>query len=166
MPGMRRSYLTERTPGTVQFLDLSKEVGYLVMEGHRDCFLEGCVRDGTMRCSRCKLAHYCSREHQSAHWKLHKLTCYECTPEPKRDSVPSAAQERKESSASTESDVVKKQCRCMFCGDQLVLGSEEEAVDHMRVCPALQEQLASKDQFTVPSMVRKKMKGNIDLEHL
>eukprot|EP01031_Cornospumella_fuschlensis_P034025 gene34025-41181_t len=49
-------------------------------------------------------------------------------------------------------------CRCMFCGEQQLLASEEEAVEHMRVCPALQEQLQSKEQFTVPSMVREKMK--------
>lgn len=45
----------------------------------------------------------------------------------------------------------------MFCGDELVLGSEEEAIDHMRVCPALQEQLQSKDQFTVPTMIKERM---------
>jgi pre-rRNA-processing protein TSR4 len=26
-------------------------------------------------CSNCKSAHYCSREHQKSHWRLHKLTC-------------------------------------------------------------------------------------------
>jgi hypothetical protein len=46
----------------------------------------------------------------------------------------------------------------MFCGENLILSSEDEAVDHMRVCPALQEQLQSKDQFTVPSMIKEKMK--------
>ena len=45
----------------------------------------------------------------------------------------------------------------MFCGEELVLKSEDEAVMHMTVCPALQEQLASKDQFTVPSMLKGKM---------
>ena len=49
-----------------------------------------------------------------------------------------------------------RQCRCMFCGDELKLSSEEAAVDHMRVCVALQEQLQSKDQFTIPSVVRNK----------
>jgi phage FluMu protein Com len=48
----------------------------------------------------------------------------------------------------------KKTVRCMFCGDQLVLASEEEAVDHMRTCVALQEQLNSKDQFTIPKKIR------------
>lgn len=46
----------------------------------------------------------------------------------------------------------------MFCGEQLTLGSEDEAVEHMRVCVALQEQLASKDQFTLPTVVKEKMK--------
>lgn len=50
----------------------------------------------------------------------------------------------------------QRHCRCMFCGEALVLGSEEEAFGHMKVCVALQEQLASKDQFTVPSVVKEK----------
>jgi hypothetical protein len=45
----------------------------------------------------------------------------------------------------------------MFCGEQVQMRSEEEAVDHMRQCPALQEQLASKDQFTIPSMLKDKV---------
>lgn len=28
-----------------------------------------------MVCSRCKSAYYCSREHQKAHWRVHKRTC-------------------------------------------------------------------------------------------
>ena len=28
-----------------------------------------------MICSRCKRAYYCSREHQKAHWKVHRTTC-------------------------------------------------------------------------------------------
>ena len=48
----------------------------------------------------------------------------------------------------------KRTSRCMFCGEALVLSSEEDAVEHMRVCPALQEQLASPDQFTIPTMLR------------
>ncbi len=30
---------------------------------------------GTMRCSRCKVTAYCGKEHQKAHWKVHKKTC-------------------------------------------------------------------------------------------
>lgn len=55
--------------------------------------------------------------------------------------------------------VESRHCRCMFCGEQLKLSSENEAVEHMRVCVALQEQLASKEQFTVPSAVKAKMKS-------
>jgi hypothetical protein len=68
------------------------------------------------------------------------------------------------SSETLQTDKERRQCRCMFCGQQLDLGSEEEAVDHMRVCVALQEQLSSKEQFTVPSMLREKMNGNVDLK--
>ena len=55
---------------------------------------------------------------------------------------------------NAEKESEKRTGRCMFCGEELVLGSEDDAVNHMRVCPALQEQLASKDQFTIPTMLR------------
>ena len=64
--------------------------------------------------------------------------------------------EKQENSASESSG--KRTCRCMFCGENLLLESEEAAVDHMRVCPYLQEQLASKDQFTLPAELEKKLK--------
>ena len=58
---------------------------------------------------------------------------------------------------STESSGEKRTCRCMFCGEELILSNEEEAIDHMKVCPSLQEQFASKDQFTIPKDVKAKM---------
>jgi hypothetical protein len=59
----------------------------------------------------------------------------------------------------------KKISRCMFCGEEVILASEEEAVEHMRNCSALQEQLDSKEQFTIPSKLREKMKaGKCDLK--
>ena len=39
----------------------------------------------------------------------------------------------------------------------MLLANEEEAIAHMGVCPALQEQFASKDQFTIPKGVKAKM---------
>ena len=55
---------------------------------------------------------------------------------------------------NAEKESEKRTSRCMFCGEELILASEDDAVNHMRVCPALQEQLASKDQFTIPTMLR------------
>jgi hypothetical protein len=52
----------------------------------------------------------------------------------------------------------------MFCGEEQQLRSEEDAVAHMRVCSSLQEQLASKDQFTIPEVLRKKGVGLADLK--
>lgn len=50
---------------------------------------------------------------------------------------------------------VMKECRCMFCGDSLVLESEEEAIAHMAVCPSLQEQLNDTEhQFTLPASMK------------
>eukprot|EP01038_Epipyxis_sp_PR26KG_P017026 gene17026-23405_t len=33
------------------------------------------IKTGLSRCSRCKIAHYCSREHQALHWPIHKKIC-------------------------------------------------------------------------------------------
>lgn len=48
----------------------------------------------------------------------------------------------------------------MFCGQELQLASEDQAVDHLQVCSAFQEQVQSKDQFTIPSVLKDKMKPN------
>lgn len=72
-----------------------------------------------------------------------------------KDEVPTTG-----SSSQTINEV--RECRCMFCGDILVLKSEEEAIGHMRVCVALQEQLSSPDQFTIPKSIQEKAKKNND----
>lgn len=137
------------------------------------CFFTDCERLGVYQCSRCKTAKYCSPEHQKQHWKSHKTICKKCSDQPVHTSehTPDAVQPAPSTSliASAQgsvpnislSDEEHRHCRCMFCGDELKLSSEEAAVDHMRVCVALQEQLQSKDQFTIPSVVRNKCKQNI-----
>src|SRR5947207_8858165 len=51
--------------------------GFSALIGNRrKCHLEGCTNDGTMKCSRCNTAKYCSKECQVAHWRqTHKRTC-------------------------------------------------------------------------------------------
>ena len=44
-----------------------------VAEGENICAV--CKSSCTLSCSRCKTAHYCSREHQREHWKKHKRVC-------------------------------------------------------------------------------------------
>jgi len=41
----------------------------------KECNLAGCNAQGSSRCSRCTLTHYCSKQHQIADWKIHKKTC-------------------------------------------------------------------------------------------
>jgi hypothetical protein len=41
--------------------------------GKMGCFV--CDSLGTKVCSKCKIAHYCSSEHQKEDWKRHKLEC-------------------------------------------------------------------------------------------
>ena len=49
----------------------------------------------------------------------------------------------------------------MFCGEELEVSSEDEAVQHLETCPALQEQLNSSDQFTIPTMLQKGHEGGV-----
>jgi len=44
----------------------------------------------------------------------------------------------------------------MFCGEGIVMQSEADAHEHMRTCPALQEQLSGTEQFTIPKALRDK----------
>lgn len=63
----------------------------------------------------------------------------------------------KQSSTSVATSASLRQCRCMFCGEAMQLDSEEAAVEHMAVCPALKEQLDSKDQFHIPNELQQKL---------
>lgn len=99
-------------------------------------------------------------------WKYHKTACGKIEtghkPTQAKTTPASSMMDECFSSGSDSITVIdetteKRECRCMFCGENLVMGSEAEAIEHMRVCPALQEQLKSKDQFHIPSMFRDKM---------
>lgn len=107
------------------------------------CAFYGCNEPGIQRCSKCKDSYYCSKDHQTKHWKEHKLNCsqYSSSKVPSQTSVPINA------------NVETKTCRCMFCGEEMVLKSEQDAIDHMSVCSSLQEQLNDKNQFTIPKCV-------------
>ena len=39
------------------------------------CARFGCLKEGKMRCGRCKVVRYCSRECQRDEWRSHKLLC-------------------------------------------------------------------------------------------
>mmetsp|Transcript_17220 Transcript_17220/g.29149 ORF Transcript_17220/g.29149 Transcript_17220/m.29149 type:complete len:136 (+) Transcript_17220:215-622(+) len=128
----------------------------------RNCCAISCDKTGTFRCGRCKQANYCSVEHQKLDWKLHKKNCKnEGTPSSLKfdrfDGDSKYAKKANLKDDNSESVEEKRSCRCMFCGEQLILASEKEAIEHMRHCPALQEQLESKDQFTIPSAIREKV---------
>lgn len=119
-----------------------------------------------MRCSGCRLVFYCSQEHQKSDWKNHKLQCnHNKVSKKTQDTVQADALKVDNLDSSgvlvaTSADAPgseKRECRCMFCGETLLLESEEAAIAHMTECPALQEQLASKDQFTIPKIIQEKM---------
>ena len=39
------------------------------------CHATGCCNLGTLKCGKCKIVRYCSKECQKVHWSTHKLTC-------------------------------------------------------------------------------------------
>lgn len=124
------------------------------------CQFSNCSEEGKFRCSRCRLVHYCGQEHQKLDWATHKHKCIQITSNPNNTAaitpIPSSFGQTSSKAPADDSRV----CRCMFCGEEMLMQSEAEAVDHMRVCPALQEQLQSKEQFTIPSILKDKMKRN------
>lgn len=117
------------------------------------CCLPGCEIESNNQCSRCKKVYYCSVAHQSKHWKEHKIQCKERQPETIQDTKP-AHTETLSKSPGDESSSEVKSCRCMFCGELLECKSESEAVEHMAVCPSLQEQLNDDRQFTLPNSMK------------
>jgi hypothetical protein len=124
----------------------------LLVRPPMECGFCGVV--ATQICSKCKTVAYCGVEHQRLHWSTHKHSCKKQSKQTKvskdEEPWPSASSDGKEE----KSDPVRKSCRCMFCGEELILSSEDEAVQHMEVCPALQEQLNDSRQFTLPESIR------------
>ena len=39
------------------------------------CGFPGCSKPAPLKCSRCREVRYCSKEHQTMYWKLHKKLC-------------------------------------------------------------------------------------------
>jgi len=44
-------------------------------DGKDEMRCAACGRTARTRCGRCRMEHYCDRECQAAHWKIHKATC-------------------------------------------------------------------------------------------
>jgi hypothetical protein len=116
------------------------------MMNENKCQWKDCDQTGKFRCGSCRVVNYCCQEHQKLDWKQHKQSCQK----QKLDEV-------QESVVAKETTTEKRVCRCMFCGKELLLESEEAAIEHMSVCDALQEQLQGSDPITIPSMVKDKL---------
>ncbi len=90
------------------------------------CELPSCDNPAHARCSSCKLVYYCSVEHQKLHWRDHKLVCREVnTTKVISTSSTTATNSNPEPQSRTIEEEVteKRSCRCMFCGDVLILVS-------------------------------------------
>ena len=110
---------------------------------HRACAIDDCPDSGRFRCGRCKNPDvlYCGQAHQSQHWRTHKVSCV---------TLATANTAASDAGAAQANEPASRMCRCMFCGQELCLQSEDEAIQHMGVCPALGAQLQSKGQFHIP----------------
>ena len=96
----------------------------------------------SFKCSKCKSAFYCGREHQSLHWKDHKKVCDKSTKK-----ICTRIQQGDVDTVETEG----RECCCMFCGKTLIFQSESEAIAHMENCTSLQFQLSqTTEPFSIP----------------
>ena len=124
------------------------------------------VIDAKFRCSKCKKTFYCSENHQKLDWKLHKVSC-EVNHKPIKDinveNIIKQSENNESESSSNPNNIEKRNCRCMFCGEHLILENEEEAIQHMSVCPLLQEQLKGEGQFTIPTSIQEKLDKSKEL---
>lgn len=141
------------------------------MNQNAKCGLIFCENKANYLCSKCKYVRYCSRDHQLEDWSAHKISCKIQIKDLKKNSSicnvskstnPGPGIDCDNNSSTIENDV--RICRCMFCGEELKLESEGEAINHMRVCTALQEQFAGEGQFTIPSILRNKIPDPKDFE--
>lgn len=100
------------------------------------CNFQSCSKISNFRCSKCKIIYYCSKTHQQLDWITHKKIC----------SVNNNLSENQETIQIEEI----RRCRCMFCGKELLLKSEAEAIQHMNECCYLQEQLMNDGPIVIP----------------
>lgn len=74
------------------------------MNAHSDALRPSCIvcgfSDNLLRCARCKVTLYCSKEHQKKDWKKHKVNCNNFTTN--SGSVPSSSTGTSSASASVE----------------------------------------------------------------
>lgn len=122
-------------------------------EDQPKCGVLGCSVAAKLRCSRCKNQHYCSPEHQKSDWSAHKRLCKS---QKEKDKEKEKEKVRPPKVPENGGDAGARQSRCFFCGENIVMKDEYDAQLHMQECPALQEQLNSSDQFTIPKALRDK----------
>jgi hypothetical protein len=132
----------------------------------RICASPDCDKHAPFQCSKCKNVSYCGTDHQKQHWKLHKTICgntkmslQKQVPNTKASGVlpsqPPSRSSDSQSQSKPEEDEVRIS-RCMFCGESVSMKCEEDGHAHMKICPALQEQLGNTEQFTIPKALRDK----------
>jgi hypothetical protein len=125
------------------------------------CAVSMCSLPAPFQCSKCKEVYYCCVEHQKEDWKGHKKSCKLKDSSTSRAAHPPKPAAKVISSEPKASKVTMptgetRQSRCMFCGENVIMSCEEDGHKHMAECPALQEQLGSSDQFTIPKALRDK----------
>ncbi|GMH97097.1 hypothetical protein TrST_g4168 [Triparma strigata] len=54
---------------------LREEIAALTTPVQPSCGYPGCSKPAPLKCSRCREVRYCSKEHQTMHWKFHKKLC-------------------------------------------------------------------------------------------
>ncbi|GMH46966.1 hypothetical protein TrLO_g2559 [Triparma laevis f. longispina] len=109
------------------------------------CGYSGCnLKPAPPKCSRCREVNYCSKKHQTEHWKLHKKICV--TPEKKKSAMvppaptPVSVAVKGEGEEEEEEDENDYKDKCIVCLDN-VANAKLRLCRHSATCKGCTESL-------------------------
>ncbi|GMH64799.1 hypothetical protein TL16_g04046 [Triparma laevis f. inornata] len=128
------------------------------------CGYLNCPERAPLQCSRCKETHYCSKDHQTAHWKTHKKLC--AAPQKKMSAPvppPPPSSKVPPRTCGFPGCTKKGQHRYSHCGAVDFCSEKHQAAHwkyHEKVCTPPQKKISA----PIPPAPPVPLKGSIDEE--